>query len=222
MFWLKIWKFRRGLSRTNQAGWIQAIQMTRNTNLERNILAYIKRVITIGHFVDVPCYIDDEAIQNSTGIFFFDVAFYERNLGILQLLSAQNFNEAEPGQMNSPFFIYLKVAAREGNVDVIKVLAPLIKNPNEFSFPIDTAAIYGYLDIIKFLVPLKKYSISAPDFGRSTRIHLAIRYGHKDIVKFLAPLSKDQKDLFGKTPIWIAHEIGREDIVKILQSYNYK
>ena len=65
MFWLKKWRFNRGLSRKNQLDWIKALEMTKNTNLERNVVLYIQKVIKIGHFVDVPCYIDGEAMKLS-------------------------------------------------------------------------------------------------------------------------------------------------------------
>ena len=40
MFWLKKWRFNRGLSKINQNNWIKALQMTENTNLEKfNVLA---------------------------------------------------------------------------------------------------------------------------------------------------------------------------------------
>ena len=67
MFWLKKWRFNRGLSKKNQKDWIKALQMTKNTNIERVVL-YIQKVIKIGHFVDVPCYIDDQSVKKSTEI----------------------------------------------------------------------------------------------------------------------------------------------------------
>ena len=42
MFWLR--KFiRRGLSMKNQLDWRKAIQLTKNTNLEKNVLSYLKK-----------------------------------------------------------------------------------------------------------------------------------------------------------------------------------
>ena len=48
----------RRLSQKNYADWVKAIQLTKNTNVEANIKLYLKKVITIGHFVDVPCFIN--------------------------------------------------------------------------------------------------------------------------------------------------------------------
>ena len=56
-FWLKKWRLR-GLSKKNHDDWIKAIQITKNTTLEKNVHAYLKIIIKVGHFVDIPCYID--------------------------------------------------------------------------------------------------------------------------------------------------------------------
>ena len=53
MFWLKKWKLSGRLSNENHKNWVKAIQITKNTSLEKNVLAYMKRIIKIGHFVDV-------------------------------------------------------------------------------------------------------------------------------------------------------------------------
>ena len=63
MFWLKKWK---GLSKESKKDWTKAIQITRNTPLETNVLSYIKKAIKIGHFVDVPCYIDENVVEKLT------------------------------------------------------------------------------------------------------------------------------------------------------------
>ena len=63
IFWLKKWK---GLSKNSKKDWTKAIQLTRNTNLEENVISYIKRAIKIGHIVDVPCYIDENVVEKLT------------------------------------------------------------------------------------------------------------------------------------------------------------
>ena len=74
MFWLKKWRFNKGLSKTNQNNWIKALKMTKNTNLEKNVALYIKKVIKIGHVVDVPCYIDNDTVINANRISFEEAA----------------------------------------------------------------------------------------------------------------------------------------------------
>ena len=45
LFWIKKWRIFRGLSKKNQEVWTKAIQMSRGTNFEKNLLSYIKTVI---------------------------------------------------------------------------------------------------------------------------------------------------------------------------------
>ena len=42
MFWLKKWRFNRGLSKKNQLDWIKALQMTKDTSMRKSIAIYIK------------------------------------------------------------------------------------------------------------------------------------------------------------------------------------
>ena len=64
MFWLKKWRFGQGLSQKNHSDWAKVIQKTRNTNLEENVHSYIKKIIQIGHSVDVTCFISDSKRVN--------------------------------------------------------------------------------------------------------------------------------------------------------------
>ena len=92
MFWLKKWRFNRGLSKKNLEDWIKALQMTKNTNLGRNVVLYIKKVIKFDHFVDVPCYIDNDVMTKATEI-SFEEALEQKDAGVLQILApmARNF-----------------------------------------------------------------------------------------------------------------------------------
>ena len=57
MFWLK--KFiRRGLSMKDQWEWTKAIQLTKHTNLEKNVLFYLKKSSKNERVVNLPCYIN--------------------------------------------------------------------------------------------------------------------------------------------------------------------
>ena len=47
MFWLKKWKLSGRLSNENHKNWVKAIQITKNTSLEKNVLAYMKRIILL-------------------------------------------------------------------------------------------------------------------------------------------------------------------------------
>ena len=86
MFWLKKWRFNKGLSKTNQNNWIKALKMTKNTNLEKNVALYIKKIIKIGHYVDIRCHIDNDAMVKATQI-SFEEALEQKNAGVLQILA---------------------------------------------------------------------------------------------------------------------------------------
>ena len=151
MFWLKKWKLR-GLSNENYKDWINAIKITKNTTLEKNVDAYIKKVIKVGHFVDAPCYIDSKIVSEFSNEFsFLQTSFNEKNAGILQLAAVENIK-----QIN--FEIHF--AAQNGHLECIKVLAPLCENPNtpllkaiflEGKTPIQAAEKNGHDEIKKFL-----------------------------------------------------------------------
>ena len=87
IFWLKKWRLQRGLSKKNHEDWIKAVQITKNTTLNKNVQAYVEKIIEIGHFVDVPCYIDSKVVSEFSNGISFDQAFKEGKAGILQLLA---------------------------------------------------------------------------------------------------------------------------------------
>ena len=139
MFWLKKWK---GLSKESKKEWSKAIKITRNTNLETNVVSYIKKAIRIGHVVDVPCYIDENIVEKSNE-FTFEAALMERNLGMIQILAPMVDNPNphifpdDPIVVTQTFVIDWRVlnaiekAAIKNYPNIIKVLAPLIENPNQ-------------------------------------------------------------------------------------------
>ena len=211
IFWLKKWKMR-GLSNENYKDWVNAIQMTKNITLEKNIHAYIKMVIEIGHFVDVPCYIDSKIILEFSNESSFWKAFIENNAGILQLLAVEYIKDINEER-------FLK-AVDKNKLDVIKVLAPLLQYPNpsvkKFGgiTPISVAASRGHLNLIKFLVPLTQN----PNLLIGIPIHAAAMNGHADVIKYLAPLTKNPnaQDSMGRTPIYLAAQNGHLECIKVL------
>ena len=62
--------------------------------MEANVKLYLEKVIKNGHIVDVPCFIDSDAVEKSTE-FTFERAFDERELGILQILTSMKNNPNE-------------------------------------------------------------------------------------------------------------------------------
>ena len=64
IFWLK--KFiRRGLSRKDQLDWTKAVQLTKHTDLEKNVLLYLKKRSKNERVVNLPCYINEKIVGNS-------------------------------------------------------------------------------------------------------------------------------------------------------------
>ena len=219
MFWLKKWK-SRGLCDENHENWAKAIQITHNTILEKNVHAYIKMIIKIGHFVDVPCYINSKVVAAFSNEIWFNEAFQGKNAGILQLLAAKYIKTEEFNQM-------LFNAVRHNKIDLLKVLAPLTENLNISSklegdtSLIALAASKGHLNIIKFLVPLTK-DPNGPDKDGWIPIHYATVWRRLEVIKYLAPLTENpnaQTKQGGVTPIFFAVQQGFLDVIKILAPF---
>ena len=88
-FWLKKWRLRLGLSKENHKDWINTIKITKNTDLRKIIVRYVQYIIEFGHFVDVPCFIDNKNVAefsngiliNQTFKFWFHEFFKITKLG---------------------------------------------------------------------------------------------------------------------------------------------
>ena len=211
--------------------------MTKNTNLERNVILYIKKVIKLGHYVDIPCYINNDTLMKVNEI-SFEEALEKIDAGVLQILAPMT------GIVNAPnatiqhilrFSIMKMIKKFKMHIDLIKVLAPMMKNPNAKRQKYDEttiwfAALTGNLDIIKFLAPLSTDTLNASDMGGNTAIHNAAQEGYLDIIKFLVPLTENPNapNNIGITPIdlarrknpWFSESTeGCDDIINILESH---
>ena len=177
MFWLRKLRTQRGLSDKNHNDWAKAIQSSKNTNVEANVKLYLQKVIKNGHILDVPCFIDADAVEKSTG-FTFKKALEERDLGVLQILASM---EKNPNPNRAIGYGESRTAignaAGDGHLNVIKILAPITKDPN---------SCYGILG--------------------ATPIHHAAHGGHVDMIKFLVSFTNDPiiRDQRGLTPIYYA------------------
>ena len=202
MFWLRKWRTQRGLSKENNDDWVKAIQLTKNTNLEINLQLYLEKVIENGHVVDVPCFIDANAVEKSNE-FTFERAFEEKELGILQILASMENNPKYASGIHDDGFYFGR----------------------HF---IGIAVIRGHLNIVKILASITKHSIctkhSNLSFGENecTPIHDAAWEGHADILKFLLSFTNDPKiynwELL-RTPIAMAAWNGHHECVRLLQSF---
>ena len=230
MFWIKKWK---GLSKESKKDWTKAIQITRNTNIEINVISYIKKAIKIGHVVDVPCYINANVVEKSNE-FTLKSALKENNLGMVQILAPMVDNPNPRLLKNRCLKLSaIDIAAVKGYANMINILAPLIKNPNQplqcdcstaqphSMTPLHLAAFYGKAEALKLLVTFTgNVNVVDTSLGR-TPMHCAAYLGQIKILKFLAPLMENPNvpDYKGDTPIDRAKRHGKDEFVRILQSY---
>ena len=195
-FWLS--KFIQiGMSKNIQNDWIKAIQIAKETDFERNIKLYLKRSLWKAKLVDIPCYIDENILQKSSEFIkefgnlalnqlvyrkksLFLEKFENYTVGCIQALAAVQVDCYFSGKLKlKDWAIINNDAAAHGNLEIIKIVSPLMDNPN-YSWlldidmddidmddsdddnnainimftPIYTATLKGHLEIVKFLVPL--------------------------------------------------------------------
>ena len=157
-FWIKKWS-KNGLMTTHKEEWINILALAKNTNQERYVIRYIKRVIQKGHYISAPCYIDNIVLARFSNFlvdpmpqveasirYFINEYFLEDNIkmGYLQLLapSIKNYN-AVIGQPLPRILSDSLDAAQEvlnessfwiKKWSIIKILAPIMDNPNAPDF----------------------------------------------------------------------------------------
>ena len=164
---LKKWKLQ-GLSEKNHEDWIKVVQMTKKTKVEKYVQAYLHKILKVGHVADVPCYIRATSLQDFHDLcqpemeyteFSFHDALTTRNFGMLQILAPEKF--LDPFKTFNFGSTPLMWAIRRNLIEAVKILAPLITNPNAsvqmhngFKTPIFLATTFQYTDIIQFLTTL--------------------------------------------------------------------
>ena len=213
-FWLQ--KFiQLGMSKKNQNDWIQAIQLTKDTDFETNIQLYLKKSFSKGKIMNIPCCIDENALQMSCelikkfgGLFFIivkcmsdyvynKIEFEDFSPGCFQALAALDFSCFLSSNSNRFFYSLL---AGHGNLNMMKVISPLLSNPNIPEFigdddklyhytPFTYAARYGQLEIIKFLEPI---SDNLTGNALQLAISQAKLLNQNHVVEYLKTLSFDQ------------------------------
>ena len=227
-FWLR--KFiQQGMSKKNQNDWINAIQLAKETDFERNLQLYLKRSLWKAKLIDIPCYIDENILQKSSE---FIKEFGYQALNRLHRTknnhSLKKFENYTAGCIQAlagielvrdPLDFYESLrrtrlkewarlnhnAAKLGNFEIIKIVSPLLDNPNhswgertrdddtddsddddEVMFtPIYSASTNGHLDIVKFLVPLSE-KLSA----QALEITVKDAWYYPHVVKYLRSIMK--------------------------------
>ena len=207
-FWLK--KFiQNGMTKKNQSDWIKAIQLTKGTEYERNLQLYLKRSLNKAKLVDIPCYIDEFALQKASDLIkkfrfkkYSIISRYRNHL--LEGVKESEFEDVTPGCFqalvaretkisNFDDYLLIKKFAQVGDLNLIKVFTPLLRDPlgtetQRFKItPIDYASVNGHLEIVKFLVQ-NKLIVNELQFPAK----IASFYGHDNIVKYLNSIIESQ------------------------------
>ena len=194
----------------------------------------MKRIIEVGHVVDVPCFIDSSTFETiakfENQTYTFAMALMERNLGMLQLLAPTSFccpfNEIHTFIINGTPIMW---AIDYGCKDIVKILAPLLKKPNTavllrpegvYRTPIYRAVENHDMDILRFLAPLTKDPNESP-LNQWTPLHCAALYEYDDVIHFLAPLTNPNTgNGTVRPPIYLARVLGHDRIETILGYYD--
>ena len=201
-FWVK--KFnQRGLSKQNEINWINAIQITKNTDFERNISFYLKRSLKKEKLKDLACFIGESTLAAVASYHpRQDISFYypkDHTPGCIQIMALTVDDDLK--FYSAPHL--MERAAREGHFEFIKAIIPFIDKPNAYEpclessseeiklilTPISQAAKRGYLEIIKFLIPLShNVNVIALQYA----IKYARIYDHYHVVQYLESLMNSQ------------------------------
>ena len=207
-FWLN--KFvQNGMSKENQNNWIKAIQMTKNTDFERNIQFYLKRSIAKGNLVDIPCYIYENTPKKSSDLIkqfgsLKSILDTYRNDYVYKKTEFQDFTPGcfqvlaptETMKYSGDWAFLMEFLAKRANLNMIKVISPLLSNPN--------ACLPMFLGT--------KFE------SKETPIHYAAWNGHLQIIKFLAPLSDNFTVNVLQSAIDDARMNGQDHVVNYLNS----
>ena len=219
LFWLKLF-IRRGLSKKNQKDWICAIQLVKNTDLEKNISSYLKRSSKNQRVVDIPCYINEDTIRKFRKMShlnennFQNIGYWkEIPYGCIQILTPIISKDQGAKLMRNVTCTlynysieYLDGPTSElvkvSTLELVKVLVPLMDDPNaptnnyfnspKVTSPIHWAAIFGHTELVKILAPLTENpnAPADPTDGISPIFSAAMR-GYTEIVKTLIPLTEN-------------------------------
>ena len=183
MFWLKIF-IRRGMSEQNQLDWSKAIQISKNTHMEKHVLNYLSKCTKNVRVVDLPCYMEEDFLKKP-------------------LIDIENFllsfhNKELQKSMQFALFKDLNLSVRNRNVKAVKFLAPFIKlsyrcdGSREPNHPLLVAVKNASTEIVSILAPLAE-NINVLDKNGCTPIFVATQNGFTEILKILVPLTDNPK-----------------------------
>ena len=236
-FWIKYWL--KGLSKKNKADWIKAIHLTKNTNLSKILLLYIKGCRD--RIVDMPCYInekivekfshftDENSFQEYLGQAFGEGDSIRSDAGSIQICMAlvKRPNAENLFDINFGFVREINNAITNDRGDIVQVMAPFIGNANAktpgYLSPIQWAIRKSHTISMKFLAPfcddyLKDGRIGPIGFtdgitNGGTLIHFAVWHENAEAIKIIAPFIKNPNapSAKGITPIQLAVCLSRKN-----------
>ena len=147
-FWLK----KYPLSKKNQDDWTKAIQMSKNSDMEKNICLYLKwNLNEYGVDDTIRCYTDPD-VQNFFQKQIFNAAA-DCDDNTIRILAPLTDDPNAPNKLGRTPIHW---ASYNGNIEIIKILAPLTDNPNapnkDGTTPIFWAGRNGYTEIFNILL----------------------------------------------------------------------
>ena len=178
IFWLKKLTLR-GMSKKNQDDWYNAIQITKNQTVygeKLNLTQYLKKIVKNGCLSDIPCYIDEDTLdeiesEKLNGV--HDIFLCRYGIQCIQYHGEPLFHQIGPGK--------------------IQTLSILMKNFSEFNaldlMNIFVSYSYQDQDVVKVMLPfIDDIDIAFVNRGILSPIFEAAKFGHINIIKLLAPL----------------------------------
>ena len=150
----------------------------------------------------------------------------EGNLDRLKLLveASKDKNPRNPNSNQNDTLLHQ--AARNGHLDIIEFLVPLLDeiNPKDKSglTPLHYAAANDHVEVVKYFC--KQLDDKNPITNAGwTLLHYAAMHGQANIVEYLVSVVDDKNPKFlGKTPLDYARLRGHTKVVKVLQGSEVK
>ena len=109
----------------------------------------------------------------------------------------------------------LFTAAREGYLDIVKLLAPLSKPHKGYESVLVEAAVRGHLDVIEFLLPISNLDHDNLQDKKLFPLFFAAAYGHVSVLRLLLPFFEDNQVMINSSLAGAA-ERGQRDALLFL------
>ena len=216
-FWIK--KFvQKGLSKSNEMDWLNAIQLTKDTEFEKNILWYLKRSFNLGKILDLPCFVDEYNFRQIMAKNDDDEYNYEEI--VFKKIRDLDFDRDKLMTNDE------KNNFQDYTACCVQVMAPCFYFSISPSSLMYKAARIGFIKLTKSLIPLAE----KPNIGlfyspqtdkaawRATPIGVASQKGNVEIIKCLIPFEDNLNAIKIHESIRIAKLFNHQHVVQYLIS----